>query len=38
VSMLSTSDPSPDELKQLAKIIADARRRKQRERRQDKEP
>ena len=29
VSMLSTSNPSPDELKQLAKIISDARRRKQ---------
>ena len=38
VSMLSTSDPSADELKQLAKIIADARSRKQREHRQDKEP
>ena len=37
VSMLNTSDPSPDELKQLAKIIADARRRKQRGQRQDKE-
>jgi hypothetical protein len=29
--MLSTSDPGQVELKQLAKIIADARRRKQRE-------
>jgi BlaI family transcriptional regulator, penicillinase repressor len=32
VSMLSTTDPSPEELKQLEKIIAAARRRKQRER------
>lgn len=38
VSMLSTSDPGPDELRQLAKIIADARRRKQRAPREDKEP
>jgi len=38
VSMLSTSDPSPDELRQLEKIIAEARRRKQRQQRQDKEP
>jgi len=30
VSMLNTADPSPEELKQLEKIIADARRRKQR--------
>jgi predicted transcriptional regulator len=37
LSMLSTSDPSPDELKQLAKIIADARRCKRREQHQDKE-
>lgn len=36
VSMLSTTDPSPEELKQLEKIIADARRRKQRD--QQKEP
>ena len=35
VSMLSTSDPGQVELKQLAKIIADARRRKQREHSED---
>ena len=35
VSMLSTADPNPEELRQLEKIIAAARRRKQR---QDKEP
>lgn len=38
LSMLSTSDPSPEELKQLEKIIAEARRRKQHEQRQNKEP
>ncbi len=38
VSMLSTSDPSPDELRLLEKIIADARRRKQRAQRENKEP
>jgi BlaI family penicillinase repressor len=38
LSMLSTSDASADELRQLEKIIAEARRRKQREQRQDKEP
>ncbi len=38
VSMLSTSDPSAEELRQLEKIIADARRRKQRQQRPDKEP
>jgi BlaI family transcriptional regulator, penicillinase repressor len=37
VSMLSTSDPSPDELKQLEEIIAETRRRKQREQ-ENKEP
>ena len=30
VSLLKTKSPSPDELKQLERIIADARRRKQR--------
>jgi predicted transcriptional regulator len=34
VSMLSTADPSPEELRQLEKIIAAARRRKQRGQRQ----
>jgi BlaI family penicillinase repressor len=37
VSMLRTADPSPEELKQLEKIISAARRRKQREA-QKKEP
>ena len=31
VSMLSTADPSPEELRQLEKIISEARRRKQRQ-------
>jgi BlaI family transcriptional regulator, penicillinase repressor len=31
VSMLSAADPSPDELRQLERIIAEARRRKQRQ-------
>lgn len=31
LSMISTANPDPDELKQIAKIVADARRRKQRE-------
>jgi BlaI family penicillinase repressor len=30
LSMISTSNPNPDELKQIEKIIVDARRRKQR--------
>jgi len=38
VSMLSTSDASPEELKQLEKIIAQSRRRKERQNRQKKEP
>jgi predicted transcriptional regulator len=38
VSMLSTADASPEELKQLEKIIAQSRRRKQRQNRQKKEP
>jgi BlaI family transcriptional regulator, penicillinase repressor len=37
VSMLSSADPGPEELKQLAKIIAEARRRKQRQEQQDRE-
>ena len=37
VSMLSTADASPEELKQLEKIIAKSRRRKERQNRQ-KEP
>ena len=36
VSMLSTTDPSPEELRQLERIIAEARRQKQR--RQKEEP
>jgi BlaI family transcriptional regulator, penicillinase repressor len=31
LSMISTSNPNPDELKQIEKIITDARRRKQRQ-------
>jgi predicted transcriptional regulator len=38
VSMLNTTDASPEELKQLEKIIAQNRRRKQRRNRQKKEP
>ncbi|MGO9108810.1 MAG: BlaI/MecI/CopY family transcriptional regulator [Thermoguttaceae bacterium] len=38
VSMLSTADASPEELKQLEKIIAQNRRRKERQNRQKKEP
>ncbi|MGA2256518.1 MAG: BlaI/MecI/CopY family transcriptional regulator [Thermoguttaceae bacterium] len=38
VSMLSTADASPEELKQLEKIIAQSRRRKERQNRQKKEP
>ena len=38
VSMLSTADASPEELKQLEKIIAQSRRRKERLNRQKKEP
>ena len=38
VSMLSTTDASPEELKQLEKIIAQSRRRKERQNRQKKEP
>jgi predicted transcriptional regulator len=37
VSMLSTADASPEELKQLEKIIAQSRRRKERQNRQKKE-
>jgi len=37
VSMLSTADASPEELKQLEKIIAQNRRRKERQNRQKKE-
>ena len=37
VSMLSNSDASPEELKQLEKIIAQSRRRKERQNRQKKE-
>jgi predicted transcriptional regulator len=37
VSMLSSSDPSPEELKQLEKIIADTRRRKERQQRRNQE-
>jgi BlaI family transcriptional regulator, penicillinase repressor len=38
VSILNTTDSSPEELKQLEKIIAQSRRRKERENRQKKEP
>ena len=38
VSMLSTANPDPDELRQLERIIADARRRKQRPRPRKEEP
>ncbi len=38
VSMLSTTDASPEELKQLEKIIAQSRRRKERQNREKKEP
>ncbi len=38
VSMLNTADSSLDELKQLEKIIAQSRRRKQRQERAKKEP
>lgn len=38
VSMLSTADASPEELKQLEKTIAHSRRRKQREDRAKREP
>ena len=38
VSMLSTADASPEELKQLEKIIAESRRRKERQGRAKKEP
>ena len=31
LSMISTANPGPDELKQIEKIVADARRRKQRQ-------
>ncbi len=37
LSMLSTANPNPDELKQIEKIVADARRRKQRKGRGKKE-
>lgn len=30
LSMISTANPNPEELKQIEKIVADARRRKQR--------
>jgi BlaI family transcriptional regulator, penicillinase repressor len=36
LSMISTSNPNPDELRQLEKIVAEARRRKQRQ--EKKEP
>ena len=38
LSLLSNSDASPEELKQLEKIIAQSRRRKERQIRQKKEP
>ncbi len=38
VSMLSTTDASPEELKQLEKIIAQNRRQKEKQNRQKKEP
>ena len=38
VSVLSTTDSSPEELKQLEKIIAQSRRQKERQNRQKKEP
>jgi len=38
VSILNTTDSSPEELKQLEKIIAQSRRRKERQNRQKKEP
>lgn len=37
LSMISTTDPDPEELRQLEKIIAEARRRKQREKEEPKE-
>ena len=38
VSMISTANPNPDDLKQIEKIVADARRRKQRQVQGKKEP
>jgi predicted transcriptional regulator len=38
LSLLSTGDPSPEELRQLEKLIAEARRRKQGQKRENKEP
>lgn len=38
LSMISTANPNPDELKQIEKIVADVRRRKQRQGQGKKEP
>jgi predicted transcriptional regulator len=38
LSMISTANPAPEELRQIAKIVADARRRKQGEEPQKGEP
>ena len=38
LSMISTANPSPEELKNLEKLVADARRRKQREQRKQESP
>jgi predicted transcriptional regulator len=38
LSMISTANPNPEELKQIANIVADARRRKQRQGQEKKEP
>ena len=38
LSMMSTANPNPEELKQIEKIVADARRRKQRQGQGKKEP
>jgi predicted transcriptional regulator len=38
LSMINTANPNPEELKQIENIVADARRRKQRQSRGKKEP
>jgi predicted transcriptional regulator len=38
LSMISTANPKPEELKQIEKIVADARRRKQRQGQRRQEP
>jgi hypothetical protein len=37
LSMISTANPNPEELRQLEKIVADARRRKQRQDKREEE-